>query len=411
MLLLAGAAWEQEQGQGQGQGQPRVLTPPAPARGAVAGDLNVQVQQLADRVRHLGERVEAELGSTPAGPLLLQDTRELAQGVDEYRTALRTAPDALRRRQLYSGIDASWHHLVARLGKPGASTADVDAAARDVGAADAAIHQALGLNAYPAVYYGSRSSPGGMPEVQRLARALVDRAEALLAAVQAEVPAPAGTRLAAEATALVQAADIFHDRIDPGTRLNEDTAREFTRVVSASDLLAADVSRLPASPRSRVRAAWQSFRTTEALLRQLLKLPAPQAELDAAPRVVEDRGAVRPLVDRLIAQADEFLIVFTPEARFVLEGGYFIADVRRLRGAAAAFRAAIPRVVDVGELALGFQEIDALWEVLARRTNRIAQGRGSSNIQRIEGIGQTVAELHRLLGMPGLPAEVGPFAQ
>ena len=106
-------------------------------------------------------------------------------------------------------------------------------------------------------------------------------------------------------------------------------------------------------------------------------------------------------------QADDFLIVFTPEARNVPEGGYFIADVRRLRGAAAEFRAAIPRAIDVGQLASAFGEVDGLWEILARRTNRINQGRTGSNVQRIEGIGQTVTEIHRMLGMPGIPAVVG----
>jgi hypothetical protein len=115
------------------------------------------------------------------------------------------------------------------------------------------------------------------------------------------------------------------------------------------------------------------------------------------------------LADRLVAEADDFLIAFTREARNVAEGGYFIADARRLRGAAADFRAAIPRAIDVGQLANAFTEVDALWTVLARRTNRIAAGRTDTNVQRIEGIGQTVAQIHGLLGMPGFPATVGPF--
>src|SRR5262249_11061474 len=98
----------------------------------------------------------------------------------------------------------------------------------------------------------------------------------------------------------------------------------------------------------------------------------------------------------------------TPEARNVHEGGYFIADARRLRGAAASFREMIPRAIDVGQLANAYQDIDALWEVLARRTNRISQGRPGATVQRVETIGQTVTEIHRLLGMPGIPSTVGP---
>src|SRR5262249_50148248 len=124
---------------------------------------------------------------------------------------------------------------------------------------------------------------------------------------------------------------------------------------------------------------------------------------------VNGQTPITELADRLVRQADEFLIVFTPEARNVSEGGYFIADVRRLRAAAAAFRAQIVRAIDVGQLAFAFQDVGALWEILARRTNRIA-GQEGPNVQRIQGIGQTVAEIHRLLGMPGYPAVVGPFS-
>ena len=132
---------------------------------------------MSDRVRELGESISASLGNTPAGAVLLQDARELAQAVDEFHQALRSAPDVLRRRQLYSGVDASWHHLLGQLGRTGASSPSVDAAAKRVREADAQLHKALGLNAYPAVYYGDRASPGGMREIKRLARSLVDRAE------------------------------------------------------------------------------------------------------------------------------------------------------------------------------------------------------------------------------------------
>jgi hypothetical protein len=385
---------------------------PAPAPGAVpgvaAGDLGALTRVLADRVRELGDAIASELGKTPAGATLLQDTRELAQAVDEFRLGLPGAPDALRRRQLYSGIDATWHHLLRQLGKPGASSPKVDAAARRVGEVDAQIHKVLGLNAFPAIYYGTSPSPGGMPEIQRLARALVDRAEALLSAVRADMRGPVGSRLAEEVTSLVQAADIFHDGINLDSRPDDTTRNGFAGVAAASDLLAADLNNLQLT--NRVRAAWQSYRTTETLMRQALKLPVPQADLGTSAIPLNGRTPVLALADRLVAQLDDFLVAFTPEAGGVPEGGSIIADARRLRAAAADFRDAIPRAIDVGQLAYAFRDVDALWEILARRINRIAQGRTGPNVQRIEGIGQTIAEIHGLLGMPGSPATVGPFA-
>jgi hypothetical protein len=245
-----------------------------------------------------------------------------------------------------------------------------------------------------------------MREIQRLARAMVDRGEALLAAVRADLAGPIGSRLAEEVTSLVQAADAFHDGINLNVRLDDITRNAFADVAAASDALAADLAGQTVT--DRVRAAWRSYRTTETLMRQSLKLPIPPADQSASAAPVGGQTPITALADRLVAQADDFLIVFTREARNVSEGGYFIADARRLRAAAAAFRAEIPRAIDVGQLAGAFQDVDALWEVLARRTNRIA-AQESPNVQRIAGIGQTVAEMHSLLGMPGIPATVGPF--
>ena len=224
----------------------------------------------------------------------------------------------------------------------------MDAAAKRVAEADTQLHKALGLNPYPAVYYGDRASPGGMREIQRLARSLVDRAEALLTVVRTDMRGPVGSRLTEEVTSLVQSADIFHDGIDLDARPDDLARNGFAGVAAASDTVAADMAGI--QPSDRVRAAWQSYRTTETLLRQSLKLPV-RGDVSPSAAPVGGRSPVLTLADRLIAQADDFLIAFTREARNVPEGGYFIADVRRLRAAAAEFRAAIPRAIDVGQLA------------------------------------------------------------
>ena len=236
--------------------------------------------------------------------------------------------------------------------------------------------------------------------------ALVDRAEALLTAVRADIRGPAGSRLAEEVTSLVQRADIFHDGIDLDAR-PDDVAAE--RVCGGRGGFRYPGGRygrhLAQRPRPRRLAVLSDDRDALATVPE-----APVRQADHPPaRFQRGQTPVLALADRLITQADEFLVVFTREARIVPEGGYFIADVRASAVRRPSSAPSIPRAIDVGQLAFAFGEVDAMWQILARRTNRIAQGRTGSNVQRIEGIGQTVAEIHRLLGMPGIPAVVGPF--
>jgi hypothetical protein len=393
-----------------GQEPPRPAA--MPASGYTTGALGSLVQQMSDRVRQLGDAIEADLGNTPSGPTLLRDTRELAQAITEFRLKLPDVPNAIRGRQLYSGIDASWHYLLVQLGRPAASSGRVGAAMRLVSETDAEVHKALGANAYPSLYYGSQASPGGMPEIQLRAHALVDRAEAMLGFVRADMGGPVGSRLAEEVNSLAEAADAFHDGIRIDSRPDDLTRNGFAGVIVASDLVAADLQSMtrenPVS--DRIRSAWQSYRTAETLMRQMLKLPIRQADPVTSPIPTNGLNGLRGAADRLVAQTDDFLIVFTPEARNVREGGYFIADARRLRAAAADFRSAISRALDTSDLAFAFRDVDSFWQVLARRTNRIAPGEGGPNVQRLEGIWQSVGEIHRTLGMPGFPTPVGPLA-
>src|SRR5262249_7464653 len=152
------------------------------------------------------------------------------------------------------------------------------------------LHKALGLNPYPAVYYGDRASPGGMREIQRQAHALVDRAEALLSVVRANIRGPAGSRLADEVTSLVQASDAFHDGIHLDARPDAPTRNGFAGVPGASDLLPNAPLDPPVS--DRVRAAWRSFRTVEPLMRQTLKPPARQSDQGPSAVPVEGRTPV-----------------------------------------------------------------------------------------------------------------------
>ena len=60
-------------------------------------------------------------------------------------------------------------------------------AAERVDQLEAQIRQALGANAPPAGFYAGGPAPSGVADTQRLAHALVDRADALASAIQADL--------------------------------------------------------------------------------------------------------------------------------------------------------------------------------------------------------------------------------
>ena len=97
------------------------------------------------------------------------------------------------------------------------------------------------------------------------------------------------------------------------------------------------------------------------------------------------------------------------EARNVPEGGFILADAQSLQAAAADFRKDAARGLAPNQLAYEFRDVDAIWQRLARRVNRIARGRIGPNIQQVQRIGGTCEQVHRVLGMPGYaPVLNGP---
>jgi hypothetical protein len=126
----------------------QVGQPPAPVPAPAAQpDLNNLVHQMAERVRHLGEDIASDLAQSPQGRHLIEDTRELADAVDEFHETLHNIRDLNQLRQAYRGIDESWHHLKSQLVRPGIASPAVDRAARRVDERDAQIHRALALGA------------------------------------------------------------------------------------------------------------------------------------------------------------------------------------------------------------------------------------------------------------------------
>ena len=383
--------------------------PPPPAPPPIPGDLDRLGRRMGEAVQRLGEAIAADLGATPRGRHLVEDTRELAQAVNEFQVSLRNQADRFQARRAYSGIDVSWHHLVNQINQPGLSSPAVNEAAQQVAQTDALIHRALSMNEYPVNYYGGNQPPSGLPELQRLSHALVDRAEALAAVIRAEFSGPGGSRLIQEAVNLAQTADTFHDALDLNGRLDATAQNGFSSVSGLSDRLEADLALAPRN--DRVRDAWQSYQSVEVLVRKTLDLPNTPADL-ANTVLTETPGGGSPvtaLAGQLVDQVTAFVQVFSQTAGAVPEGGQFLADSQALQAAAADFRQDTARGISPSQLAFEFRDVDAIWQRLARRTNRIARGRTGPNIQQVGLMGQTITEIHRLLGMPGYAPVIGPL--
>lgn len=392
LLVLVGSGLLAAPGAGEGQGPP----PPPP-------DLIGQSQVLADRVRHLGEDIAAELGRNPAAQPLVEDAQEMAQAVDEFRATLGGQGDANRLGASFAGIDQTWAHLRGQLGRPDLANPAVSRALARVEEQMAQLRPALGINPPPPAYYGAGPAPAGVADAQRLAHALVSRAQGFVGAVQVGMAAdPNRAGLLADAGQLVQLADNFHDSID-ANQPPEVVARAFVPVGQVADRIDRFVASGQAPP--GVRQSWQGVAAVEALLHQNLGIVAPGPAV-AVSILPPPGGGPSPLVGlagQLVEQVNAYVATFGTTARHEPEGLAALADARRLLAAAAQYQQVVARGLPPNQLAYEFRDVDAHWQRLARRAARIARGRNGPYIQQVRAIGGTCEQIHQALGMIGQP--------
>jgi hypothetical protein len=389
-----------------GQGFP----PQVPGRPVIVGipaNLGRLVERMTERVRSLRHEVTEEMGRDPAGRYLMHDLQELDRALDDLRAQLPViASDPFQVRQRFSGIDASWRHVSARLTGPVLGRPSVVQAARRVDEADAELVNAVGLNAVPADYYAAQApAANGLNETRRLAHSLTDRAEALAAIVRAEAGRrPEAGRLVAETTALARDADRFHDRLDSFGGRPDAISAAFTEVTRHSANVQADLQAI-GEPPSIIRA-WRAYQAVESLLRTQIPLvgvvsPAPVVVAPTAPAVVPVSN-VAAWSDQLVREIDPFLASIRGSLGRIPEGPELLIDTQRLREAAVHFRNHAARGADLPRLAHEFREVDVSWQRLARRLYRVSRGQQfGPNIDLVKQMGATIAQIHQTLGMPG----------
>ncbi len=221
---------------------------PAPA--PVAGprtDLNVLSHAMAQRVRHLGEDVAADLGGSPQANHLVEDTQELALTVDQFHETLHDLRDPNQLRQAYAGIDQSWHHLKTMLAEPGFSTPAINQAALRVDQVAQQLRQAIGLD-----HVVQRPVPGGgpgpivqgPPSVEPLAGQLVGQVNAFFQAFAPRVDVvPQGERFLVDIRRLQAAAIDFQRDCQRGLPPNQ-LAAEFQTVEASWARLEGRIDRI-----------------------------------------------------------------------------------------------------------------------------------------------------------------------
>ncbi len=408
----------------------RMGTPPTIDRGVQRVDqIEAQVRQalglstpsnlldlahnLARQVLHLSEDMQLDLGQTTQGGHLIQDTQEVAQSVLDFTTLVQREAPSFELNRAFAAIESAWNHVTTELRRLG-STPAVDRSARRVEQAVVEVRQALGLNNPPVIV--DPSQPGNIAEAQRLALAMHQRAEALSAAMQGNLGGnPNAFHVLNDASQLVQSTDGFYDLLGrPPLASPDRLAAAYRPIRRVSECLQGDFGRNPPPP--AVNVAWQSFLQAQALTHQALGLPAPPPPPPI--QIVPPPGRPSPLVDlsnALVENVAAFVQVFAPNAGRVPQGNLMLVDARRLLDRATDFQRDVARGTDPARLARRFREVDEHYQRLARRVDRIAQGRTGPNIQQVQRIGAIVGQIDQALGLGGygplVPVPYGPFGR
>jgi hypothetical protein len=213
---------------------------------------------------------------------------------------------------------------------------------------------------------------------------------------------PEGARLAQDARHLARACDVFSNSIAQGQGPAEIQAA-FGPVAAISNRLQVNLRGVAVPP--QVQQVWQTYVATEARIRQRLNMPGEPPVRVVERTLVIPQPDVNAMADALLAEVSGFVQAFAPDARGVPEGPAMLVDAQRMQAAAATFRDEAARGADPGRLAATLNEVDAHWQRLWRRVQRVMRGRTGPRIQQVENLGTRCQEIHEALGtLGGVPA-------
>ena len=370
------------------------LSPSYPGAGyGTSVDLSGLVDNLGERVRHLAEDVEIEMGSTTEGRHLIQDTGEMADAVAQLEGTLdgsgRYGPDPARLREDYAAVDTTWHHLRSIFDRV-ALTPGVARAATRVGEADAALHNALSLSV----------PTGGCPQ----------------AAPTTTVPIggptnPAGGVYGNPTGYDGVPYDDGHDHDHSYGAYPTAPTGYVPTGVQYGDPQYGDPydSGLPSPlPGGYGGSGLGALPPTVYESERVVVSPAPGYGAGYGGAVLGGGGGyivggVSGLeAAQVVASCDTFLAGFLPNSFIVPEREGFIRDVQRVRSIAAGASAEARNGAPPRRLLERARDLDRAWRQLDRRLGRVARGRPPGpNIAGILTIGASVRQFQSSVGAHG----------
>ena len=385
---------------GPAQGYGPLPTPLPPSAPGIGGQLLGLADEMAARVNQLAGSAAQDYAQVPGRDTLLGDLRELARSVGDFRALLAIQGDTYGLQQAYGGLANSWHNLQNQLAPLAGRSPGADAAVARLAQIDAQIYQVLGLNAPSPGFSGVTPPAAGVPDLARLADALVWRSRQLASVIPGAMGGRRETGALMDlARNLAIQADRFHDA--EAARQPPDVVRALYGQVAAQ---LQQMSRAMQAGPPQVQQVWQGILAVDSQLQQALGpaiLPGVPNPPPLPPPGPGPSPQVAALADQLQGQVDQFIVAFSPLIRAAPGNPEILADARRLSGDVARFRQAVAQGLDPGRLAFAYRDVDATWTRLWRRVQRVTRGRNGPFIEMLRELVATCGQLHQVLSMPG----------
>jgi hypothetical protein len=246
---------------------------------------------------------------------------------------------------------------------------------------------------------GTTMSYGGTPNIGQLAQGMTGAAEAVLAAVQSGMAyLPNGAAVVSSVVQLTTATRSFRDNVmanqPPGVIMNL-----FDQLDGLAGQLDQYFMANQTSP--QIQSAWQTFADLEVQTGQVCRGGQVQQGFNPNTSPPVGPSPVAGLADQLANETNTFIANFMPTAGRVPEGRFMLAEAQQLQVAATSFCQSVYANLPPAQLAQQFANVNACWQQLGGRVQRIARGHVGPNIAQVQKLGIICSQIGQTLGMPG----------
>jgi hypothetical protein len=239
----------------------------------------------------------------------------------------------------------------------------------------------------------------GGSSLGQLAQGLAGSAEALIASAQSGMNfIPNGQALLASISRLVGETRAFRDSV-----VANQPPAVIGSLFNQMDTLAGQIDQyIQANQTSQqIQSAWQTYADLEVQIAQMLQ-GAPVQPGPTNPFPPGGGMGVSPvagLADQLLNETSTFIAGFVQNAARVPEGRFILAEAQQLQTAANGFRQQAYSNLAPSQLAQQFMNVNACWQRLGQRVQRISRGQVGPNIARVQNLGAICSQIGQLLGI------------